>query len=1763
MNSKPGRWQWGAVLCANGLLWLIACLVPVSSHYAVAVDGKPAGTRPVQIRPEEISGPALDETDDANDLLPIGQVVFRDELDQPPLPRALLIPEKPAPARAAALSLERQFGQSLKSIAAEFAAALKADRRPDRHLAKAEVERVEVVERAAGVPQQARPGVIRNGFALPRLESMLKGILERPLDKKPLPVNPIGKLFEEIARPGAAKPRVPVFGGPARVLPANPGLIPPVAAGDKNSRQESARRRNAGDPSVAHDPKKFEWMQHALQQIQAKNWKSALDSLQRIVENSEDALFFREQREWVSIQSEAQRVIGTLPSEALELYRTQYSALSRQLLNRAVQGNDVELLSRVSRLYFHTSGGYEATDRLGNVHLDRGEFGLASRLFHTLWEVHAPPAQARSWRLKALLAFRKAGQKTWADALWQEIAAGLPPTLEIGGRPVDPRKWLEAQGLPVAPPLEPLAEWPVFFGNKQRTGRPVGSQPLLLNRWSQPTTQLETLRNNLENLADDEADKGTPPLPGFMPIMVGDRIAYRTFSGVQVVDAATGKPLWKTETDEPIEELLSTRTDVSGNPYAGNRRGILQFGPIGYQPGMDPQPLSNLAYRNSNFGQLSSDGTRLFVLEDPQAASPRQPGHFWGEDITMAAQPQTNTLTAYDLATGRPVWEAGGEDYGEAFQLPLAGYFFFGTPLFDGHELLLVGEQLKKNEIRLFGLDPATGKVRWSQLVGVAELGISRDIFRRWWSAPTATGEGVIVTPTTANWIVGVDRLTHSLLWGHHFPRRATGNNGPQHETQAMVQQVALFGRWYPSPPIIARQRVIHAPQEANLLVCLDLFSGKELWQIPRSDMLAVAGVFDETVLLIGRSALVAVSLQNGQPLWKVPTTPIVGRGTAVGERYYLPCAGGELWKINLENGQVVEKLYLSNVAGASESSSTNSLGNLTFYQGMLLSLTTRDLTAYEQQDTLNTQIADRLRKNPHDPWGNLRQAEIHLLRREAGPALASIGNILEREVPPDLAARYREVAIESLTLAVRADFSRDIPDAIERLEVLSLTPRQRLSYRRLIAERQVSRKQYGAAFDTYMSLASEQGDTPIVTGDGNVKVRLSAWIQGQMSNLWKMVPESQRVELETRVRERAVAVMAQSPDAQSQFVNLFREHPAARDVTRQLIEQLAGQREFLQAERLLLRWRRGDDRALAAEATERLARLMREFDLPGDAAHYYADLESRYGDVKLAGGQTGVELVAGLRSSGKLPAKPALPDWSHRSARTDRLGSNYSDQQRQDLSRSGSRLPFFRQHLVQMIPVDQRLDLVRLDTGAPYWSLPLRSRLPQGHVERVTAETSEHQMTIMHQGVIHGLSPVERKVLWTRTLEQRPTPNYYYNHGGYGSSPPMQSLGAYGGGMGLGRDGLRRRSRMHYSQGMPQQAGLSFANTEIVGYQGRRTFTVLDAASGEVLWSHDRVRPGTRIIAGPEIVCIVPPNGQAAQILRAIDGQPVSSTAMGTSSGPAGTESWRSVIDLVGARDLILTVPEGNSSTKVKRFDPVANREVWSVHLPRSAFYSLLENDWLAILQPDGWYKSLDLETGRLHTLVQVPSAERLNQNELFSVIDYDNLYLIVNNQSNQNYYYNNGIPLVKASGVVYAIDLETRKLRWKQKVEGQNLLLERLDYLPALVFATQRYEQRNRMGYSAFYLQVLDKKTGQMLLKESSQSQNGFQALWLHPADQAIELRGYQERIRITAPIGTAANPDPPQSPVSKPTGPPTTPEGAPALQKPNPAAAKAEKA
>lgn len=1561
--------------------------------------------------------------------------------------------------------------------------------------AKAVAEKAAVEAKKAAVAQEAAEAK-KEAKAEEKKEE--KKTEEKKDESKPAARNPLTDLIKKALQPNTTNPA------------AIPGVnLPNQPDGGKGKNAD----RNASDPRAPYDRKASDWMKRAQAHIKANEWKEALDLLQRICDQPEDSLIRTEAGKWISVRSEAQRLRGEAPEDLLNDYRTQYGGLARQLLAEAVRGGDLVAFAKVAKGFFHTDAGYEAANRLGTAHLDRGEFALAAHWFASLWQARAPQTNDPLWRTKAAFALKQAGQTELSSQILDQSSQASHKPVDLGGATQDPGKWL-ASAASVQTALElTLADWPMFYGTPRRTGVVAGGEPLLLPRWKVPLTESHPARTQIEYLTEDLADAGSMALPILFSQMVGGKIVFRTLHGVVVADAMTGRILWQSEEDNSAERQIAGLGNVAQyNEFDGGFGGGVMFNravrvwnggmSYAYYGGQgEYSPLCNLLYRNANFGLISSDGKQLFVIDDPAFLTHRQPGQYWGWDGTQSLASSANKLVSYDLNTGRPLWEVGGPAYGEPFDPQLAGYFLFGPPTVDGGELFMVGEATvgdRSNQIRLICLDAATGAEKWSQLVAYSEASIEKDVGRRWWTAQAATSDGIIVCPTTVGWLIAVDRVTHSLLWGYNIPLANRNNRGfgEPNEGMYMVQQTQLGGVWGTTPPIISGGRVIYAPLESQNFVCLDQFTGKELWNKPRSNGLYIAGVFDGKVLVVGRDTTTAYDLANGNTLWNVKTGTPSGRGVLLADRYYLPLAAGEVWGIDLKTGNVPSKSFLP--------ASVSGLGNLAMYRGMLLSLDVSGITAFEQRDALREEITRRKAANPRDAWAHNREAEISILNRNYTEALASLRQAQLDNAPAEVRERHRELLVETLAAVIRADFSRaGVEDDVKALAAAVSKPDEKQQLRRLEAEMHVARKEYEAAFDAYLALAEEKSEGLIPRDDNPaVKVRAELWVSGKLTDLLGQLPEAARGTINGRITALAADARKKPVEGQLRFLTLFVRHPESNGVRLALAENYAARGDFLPAEHLLLQLQQNSDMAIAAAATERLARLMLDTKLPADAAYHYHELETRFAAAVLPGGKTGAQTVQALRDVGVLAVvDPTMPDWHIDELRVEKMGANYSQYYAQELNSTGSPLPFFRHYRMEVEQQTQRLEVIHTLSDQIHWSLPLRAKAGSNEGGYALAQSHGHQLTLLHRGVLHALSPVDKKILWTHPLETRAGQSTYYGR----NQNPLQPM----------QQALSLTNRRTYAYNMGAGLGLlSLSNNEIVCYQGRRNITVLDSLTGEVRWTCTGVRPGALLLGGDDILYLRPADGRNPVAYRAADGKQLDIPDLGNILSRA--------LHTIG-NDFVLTGVRDNKA-EVRLYDPLGKKDRWKADFPRGTFMSVLDNDLMAFLEPDGKFQLLDLPTGKLSLIATLTADDLKSKNEVYAFADNSLVYLLVN-KGNSNNYYSENIPFVRANGQMFAFDPAAGKQLWKQPVAAQNLMLERFDFSPLVVFAARKYEQKGKLNYWSLHLVAFDKLTGNKLLDEKSAGQPGFRSITVSTAERYVELRGYNERIRLHPVEKTAA--------------------------------------
>ena len=104
----------------------------------------------------------------------------------------------------------------------------------------------------------------------------------------------------------------------------------------------------------------------------------------------------KETSQWTSIRFEANRLLGTMPPNGLQVYDLQFGGKARDLLAEARKSPDlrssdelrnqstVEILADVAQRFLHTKAGSEAAEMLGTFYLDRGQPVMATLCFERL-----------------------------------------------------------------------------------------------------------------------------------------------------------------------------------------------------------------------------------------------------------------------------------------------------------------------------------------------------------------------------------------------------------------------------------------------------------------------------------------------------------------------------------------------------------------------------------------------------------------------------------------------------------------------------------------------------------------------------------------------------------------------------------------------------------------------------------------------------------------------------------------------------------------------------------------------------------------------------------------------------------------------------------------------------------------------------------------------------------------------------------------------------------------------------------------------------------------------------------------------------------------------------------------------------------------------------------------------------------------------------------------------------------------------------------
>ena len=262
-----------------------------------------------------------------------------------------------------------------------------------------------------------------------------------------------------------------------------------------------------------------------------------------------------------------------------------------------------------------------------------------------------------------------------------------------------------------------------------------------------------------------------------------------------------------------------------------------------------------------------------------------------------------NALVCYDATKGEELWNVRPK-VKDGKQV-----FFLAPPLSIG-PWLYAPIQVDR-EFSIAKIDPKDGEILTVVPVhsGGSELLLPPPV-------PLVAKGNILYFLTNSGGVAAFRAPGLELLW---FRRYETWD--PVQAKPRVLQQTrrTFYGvqkvrqrKFYPSPPRISGDFLVISPSDSDVLLCLNRFSGKVEWQLPRYErgtrslnFYQVLGPVRGRIFLVG-TVLQGVDVATGKRLFETPLgESLFGRGLALGDHVFLPISTG----VQVFNGKTGEPL--------------------------------------------------------------------------------------------------------------------------------------------------------------------------------------------------------------------------------------------------------------------------------------------------------------------------------------------------------------------------------------------------------------------------------------------------------------------------------------------------------------------------------------------------------------------------------------------------------------------------------------------------------------------------------------------------------------------------------------------------------------------------------------------------------------------------------------------------------------------------------------
>jgi outer membrane protein assembly factor BamB len=1545
--------------------------------------------------------------------------------------------------------------------------------------------------------------------------------------------------------------------------PVGPGVgLPPGAPGAPGAPPKKPSY-DLGSLTLPKDDDLAQTIESTVDKIKTKDWAGACENIQkRLMGRPEDiwapvtrkAADGTETTAYVSVKKEGGRMLANLPKEGMQFYKDTYGPKAKDMVKQARENSNPGQMGQAMGLYLYTDEGAEAAVWMGTHMLDRAEYQGAARVFMQLLNRGDIKDLKERTLIKAAYAFHRAGETIGKELVFKELTR-RGSDIKLRDQALTVAEVRDAIDKMVSgASLLGASDSPYYRGRPSRTAMLPGGTPYLEAVWRQKMWHTDEGHERVKAAQDAINAKAMPLLTSFVPITAttndGNKqtplLIYRSYSGIHAIDMRTGKHTCEQPADLSIDEILGAKgTKRDAHKVDAYTRWL------GFYLQQNGRP--QILFENSILNTLSTDNKFVYGVEDlavpppasfqMNAAIPGGGGQSWGPEITSAIN--HNRLFAYDLSKDLKVaWDIGGTEKGE-----LSDSYFLSAPLPLNGRLYVLTE--KQQDLRLVTLEPATGKILGIQaLAQVKDTKLSQEPVRRTQACHLSYAEGILIVPTNAGAIFGVDLFSNSLLWAYPYrspdalAKPVIPQNNPwmvppgwMRMPDGTLVKINPEVYWEVTAPAIADGKVVFTAPDEKDIHCVNVRDGSRIWSATRdNDDLYMAGVFNGKVVIVGKNRTRALSLAKGEELWRLETGKPSGQGAASmppggGDvLYYLPIRESassrepEVCAINVDKGMI---------QAHTRSRKREIPGNLIFYEGTVLSQTHLEVVAYPQLEVKLAEMDRLVKANPNDPTALADRGDYLLDKGDLTNAIADFRKALRNKPGVDTLRKARAKLHESYTELLQRDFAKgedyigeyeelcniDLNGLLgaERTAAMAEMRKRRANFLCLVGKGREGQNRLVEAFDKYLELGMEAKDDLIqVVDEPTVKTAPDVWSQGRIASMVVNAKDpKQRAALEEQIKKRwdKVKDSKVAPlDDLRKFVALFGSlFDVGKEARLALAERLMDDNDvnsLLEAEQQLSLLRNESEKPeITARALEALARLNQGKKLLEDAAFYYRQLAERFPTIKV-NGKTGAEYLDDLATD-----KRYLPYIDQTGRFTIKKGTVNTRSEIDDkkyfaptsqiyqFSHVGEKLPFFDNHKVGLtLDPNHQLKITDVTTNEVQ-TLPLtRTMFNQiatgnGNVTaaarvKFSYQNLGHLVVLQLGNMIFGIDPLNKpRVLWEKNVSMLPNA---------AANPPSMTF-----------DAKENTLQLLYSDGLVQRLGTAGPlQGGVVTVAFKDSLMAIDPITGRTLWTRTDINSRSHIFGDKENVYVVnlsddgKPSG--TRVLRAYDGVTVKAKDF--------TALYNARAGIQG-RSILTSQNDATAGLTLRLYDIVKGDDAWKQTFPVGSVQMTSEDPNLTgIVEPTGVVRVFDIEkrkevmTSKLYDVAHLGTPQAV-----YLLADQDHVYVAMNGPQDPNVINlggmtpgvmpnvlpTSGLRSVPVNGYVTAFKRKTGAFDWYAKVENQQMIVSMLDELPVLLF-TARYYHRSpppaNFQQMKFTMRAYAKHTGKLWYGKEDLPQNMF---------------------------------------------------------------------